>query len=140
MPHVPLSVPYFFFISSANAFSLGLSSNISVGSIPQMGSPVICVISSIVMETSLSSHTSPPCVTANSCLTHADAYWPLPKCGIFNNPRILVLSSPAAHLRGLVIVPPRGFTAIVSEKTCGASYGYFLSSTTSWSKNLSFPT
>ena len=100
MPLVPLSVPYFFFISSANAFSLDLSSIISAGSIPPVGRPVICTISSTVMGADLSSHTSPPCVTYNSCLTHAIAYWPLPKCGIFSNPRIHVLSSLVAHWCG----------------------------------------
>jgi hypothetical protein len=71
MPLVPLSVPYFFFISSANVFPLDLSSRISARSIPLVGRPVICMISSTVMGTGLSSHTSPPCVTTNSCLMHA---------------------------------------------------------------------
>jgi hypothetical protein len=49
MPLVPLAVPYFFFISSTNAFSLDLSSRINTGSIPRLGSPVICAISSKFM-------------------------------------------------------------------------------------------
>jgi hypothetical protein len=97
IPLVPLAVPYLFFISSANALSLDLSSRINTGSIPQLDSPVIYVISSKVMRTGLSSHISPPCVTANSCLTHVVTYWPLPKCKIFSNLKILVMSSPTAH-------------------------------------------
>jgi hypothetical protein len=100
MPLVPLSMPYLFFISYANIFSLDLLSIISAGSIPRVGSPIIYAISSTVMGMILSSHTSPPCVTANNCLMHAITYWPLLKCGIFNNPRIPVLSSPVAHWCG----------------------------------------
>jgi hypothetical protein len=84
IPLVPLAIPYFFFISSANAFSLDLLSRIYAGSMPRLGSPVIYAISSIVMGTGLSSHISPLCVTANSFLTHVVAYWPLPKCGSFS--------------------------------------------------------
>jgi hypothetical protein len=100
MPLVLPSVPYLFFISSSNFFSLDLSSRISAGSIPLVGRPVIYVISWTVMGMGLSSHISSPCVTVSSFLTHADAYWPLPKCGIFSNPRIPVLSNPVAHWCG----------------------------------------
>jgi hypothetical protein len=73
MPLVPLAVPYFFFISYANAFSLDLSSRISTGSIPRLGSPVIYALRSTIMGMGLSRHISPPFVTANSWLTHAIA-------------------------------------------------------------------
>jgi hypothetical protein len=94
MPLVPLSMPYFFFISYANVFSLDLLCKIITGSVPRVGRLVVCTISSTVVGMSLSNHISPPCVTANSFLMHDDAYWPLPKCGIFSDPRIHVLSSP----------------------------------------------
>jgi hypothetical protein len=97
MPLIPLAVPYFFFISSANALSLDFSSRINARSIPRVGNPVICAIRSTVMGMGFSSHMSPPCVIANSCLMHVVAYWPLPKCGSFSKPNIHVLSNPAAH-------------------------------------------
>jgi hypothetical protein len=140
MPLVPLAVPYFFFISSANAFSLDLSSRINAGSIPRIGNPVICAISSIVMGMGLSSHISPPCVTANNCLMHVVAYWPLPKCGSFSKPKILVLSSPAAHWCGWLIISPSRVMPMVCIKTLCASSGNLVSSDTSWLEYLSFPT
>jgi hypothetical protein len=91
MPLVPLAVPYFFFLSSSNAFSLDFSSRINVGSIPWVGNPMICVIRSAIMGIGLSSHVSPPCVTTNNFLTHVVAYWPLPKRGSFSKPNILVV-------------------------------------------------
>jgi hypothetical protein len=97
MPLVPLSVLYIFFISSTNVFSLDLSSRINAGYIPRVGGPIIYVISLTVMGKGLSNHTSPPCATSSSFLTHADTYWPLPRCGIFSNPRIAILSNPVAH-------------------------------------------
>jgi hypothetical protein len=130
MPLVPLAVPYFFFIYSANAFSLDLSSRIDAGSIPHVGNPVICVISSTVMGTGLSSDMSRPCVSVNSFLTHVVTYWPLPKCGIFNKPKILVLSSPVAHWCGWLIVSPSWFTDMVCVKTlCESSGNLVLSDT-----------
>ena len=140
MPLVPLSVPYFFFISSANVFSLNLSSIISVVSIPPVVKPVIYMISLTVMGMGVSCHTSPPCVKANNCLTHANVYWPLPKCGIFNNPRILVPSGWVAHWCGWVMVSLSWFMTIFCIKTCGARYGYLVSSAMSWYEYLSFPT
>jgi hypothetical protein len=97
MPLVPLAVPYLFFISSANDFSLDLSSRINVGSITRIGNPIICTISSIVMGMGLSSHMSPPCVITNNLLMYVVVYWPLPKCGRSNRPKIPIFSSPAAH-------------------------------------------
>jgi hypothetical protein len=100
MPLVLLVVSYFFFISSANAFSLDLSSRINAGSITQVGNPVICALRSTIMRTGLSNHMPPPCVTANSFLTHVFVYWPLPKCGSFSKPKIIVLSGLATHWCG----------------------------------------
>jgi hypothetical protein len=140
MPLVPLAVPYFFFISSASAFSLDLSSRINVGSIPRVGNPVICAIRSTVMGMGLSSHMSPPCVTANNCLMQVVVYWPLPKCGRVNRPKIPVLSSPVAHWYGWVISSPSRVVPMVSIKTLRASSGNLVSSDTSWYEYLSFPT
>jgi hypothetical protein len=93
----PLLVLYFFFISSANAFSFVLSSRNCAGYQPRDVSPLMYAMSSTSIETSCSSHRYPPCVTAISCLTQLFAYWPLPKCGRFNRPRMPVLTSPVAH-------------------------------------------
>jgi hypothetical protein len=97
IPLVPLEVPYFFFISSANAFSLDLSSRINVGSIPRLGSPIICAIILTVMGMGLPKHISPLCVNANNYLTHDVTYWPLQKSRSFNNLKMSILSSPTTH-------------------------------------------
>jgi hypothetical protein len=140
MPLVPLEVPYFFFISSTNAFSLDLSSRINTGSIPWIGNPVICAIISTVMGTGFSSHISPPCVIANIFLTHVVVYWPLPKCGSFRKPKIHVLSSPSTHWCGWLIVSPSQVTPMVYIKTRCKSSGNLVWYDTSWSEYLSFPT
>jgi hypothetical protein len=140
MPLVPLVVSYFFLISSANAFSLDLSSIISAGSIPRLGSPVIYTIRSTIMGMGLSSQISPPCVTANNFLTHDVAYWPLPKCGSFSDPKMPVRSNPTAHWCGWLIVSPSCLTTMFCIKTLGASSRYLVSSEMSWLEYLSFPT
>jgi hypothetical protein len=140
MPLVPLVVPCFFFISSSNAFSLDLSSKINAGSIPQIGNPVICAISSIVMGMGLSNHISSPCVIANSFLMHDVVYWPLPKCGSFSKPKILVLSNPASHWCGWLIVSPSWVMHMVCIRTLYPSSENLVSSDTSWSEYLSFLT
>jgi hypothetical protein len=93
----PLSVPYFFFISSTSALSFVLSSRNCAGSSPRDGIPVMYVIISTSIETSCSSHRYPPWVTAISCLMQLFAYWPLPMCGMSNRPRIPFLVSLDAH-------------------------------------------
>jgi hypothetical protein len=140
MPLVPLAVPYFFFISSSNAFSLDLLSRINTGSIPRVANPMICAIISTLTGTSFSSHMSPPCVTANNCLMHAVAYWPLPKCGSFNKPKIPILSNPASHWCGWLIVSPSWFTVMVYINTLCEISRNLVSFDTSWLKYLSFPT
>jgi hypothetical protein len=129
IPLVPLAVPYFFFFSSANAFSLDLSSRINAGSIPRVGNSVICAIRSTGMGTGLSSHMSPPCVTDNNYLTHA-----------ISKPKIHVLSSPAVHWCGWLIISPSWFTVMVYIKTLYEIFGNLVSSDTSWSKYLIFST
>jgi hypothetical protein len=140
MPLVPLEVPYFFFISSANAFSFDLSSIISARSIPWVSNPMICGLRSIVMGTGLSSYMSPPCATAKNCLMHVVIYVPLPKFGSFNKPKILVLSSPTAHWCGWLIISPSWFIAMVFIKILCASFRNLVSSDTSLLEYLSFPT
>jgi hypothetical protein len=140
MPLVPLVVPYFFFICSVDTFSMDLSSRINVGSIPRIGNPVICAISSIVMGTGLSSHMSPPCVTSNSCLMQVVAYWPLPKCSRFNNPKIHVFSKPTIHWCGWLIGSPNWFVLVVCINTFCARSGNLVLSDTSWYEYLSFLT
>jgi hypothetical protein len=100
IPRDPLSVPYFFFISSSSAFSFVLSSRNCVGSSPYDGSPVLYAISSTYIETSCSSHRYLPWVTSISCLMQFFAYWTLPKCEMSNRPRILFLASLVAHWTG----------------------------------------
>jgi hypothetical protein len=100
IPRDPLSVPYFFFISSSSAFSFVLSSRNCVGSSPYDGSPVLYAISSTYIETSCSSHRCPPRVNAISCLMQLFSYWPLLKCGMSNRPIIPFLVSLAAHWNG----------------------------------------
>jgi ABC-type Fe3+-siderophore transport system permease subunit len=51
----PLYVPYFFFISSASAFSFVLSSRNYVGVSPCVGSPMMYAMSSMSIETICSS-------------------------------------------------------------------------------------
>jgi hypothetical protein len=140
MPLIPLTVPYLFFISSASNFSLDFSSRINARSIPRVGKPVICAICSTIMGTGFSSHMSPPCVTANNFLMHVVVYWPLPKRGSFNKPKILVLSNPIAHRCGWLIVSPSCVTPMVCINTLYTSSGNLVSSDTSWYEYLSFPT
>jgi len=140
MSLVLLAVMYFFFISSTSKFSLDLSSIINAGSIPQLGSLVFCAIRSTIMGTSLSNQISPPFVTTNSYIIHAVTYWPLPKCGSFSNPKMHVRFSPIAHWCGWLIVSPSWLTTIFFIKTLGAISRYLVSSNTSCSEYLSFPT
>jgi hypothetical protein len=140
MPLVPLAVPYFFFISSASAFFLVLSAKNNAGSIPRIGNPIICAIISTVMGMGLSSHMSPPCVTANSFLTHVFVYLPLPKCGRSSRPRILVFSSPVSHWYGWLISSPTLIVPVICINTLCASSENLASYSTSWSEYLSFLT
>jgi maltodextrin utilization protein YvdJ len=97
---IPLSVSYFIFISSTSAFSFVLSLRNYAGSMPCDGSPVMCAMSFMSIEVSWSSHRSPTCVIAINCLTQLFLYWPLPKCGRSNRPKIPVSSSHVAHWTG----------------------------------------
>jgi hypothetical protein len=76
--------------------------------LPRDGSPVIKSMSSMSIETSSSTHRYPPWVTSISCLMQLFTSRPLPKCGISNRFRILVLASPAAHYFGWKIGSPKG--------------------------------
>jgi hypothetical protein len=69
-----LSMPYFFFIYLANAFSFVLSSRNCVGSSTHDGKHVMYEMSSTSIETSCSSHKHLPCVTAISFLMQLFAY------------------------------------------------------------------
>jgi hypothetical protein len=97
IPLVPLSVSYFFFIYSTISFSLVLSSKNNAGSIPWIGNLVRFAIRSIVMGMVLSIHITPPCLTSNNYVMHVIAYWPLPKCGRSNRPKIPIFSIPVPH-------------------------------------------
>jgi hypothetical protein len=139
MPLVPLEVPYFFFISFANTFSLDLLSRINAGSIPWVGNPVICSIRSTIMGMSLSSHMSPPCVTSKNYLMHAFMYQLLSKCGSLSKPKIPVLSILAAHWCVWLIISPSWVMPMVYINTLCASSRNLVSSDMSWYEYLSFP-
>jgi hypothetical protein len=83
------------------------------------------------MGTRLSSKSSPPFVTANSCLMHVFALWPLPKCGRSSRPRIPIFSSPFSHWYGWLVDSPTRVLLMVCVKTLCAS---------SRNMALSFPT
>jgi hypothetical protein len=95
--HDPLSMSYFFFISLASAFSFVLSSGNCVGSSPRDSRPVMYLMSSTSIEMIFSSHRYPPCVISIIFLTQFFSYWPLPKCGRSNRPRIPVLGNLVSH-------------------------------------------
>jgi hypothetical protein len=96
IPCVPLSVSYLFFISLESDLSFVLSLRNCAGSMPHDGSPMMCAMSSMSIETSLSSHISLPCLTAINCLMQLLEYCPMLKCGSSNRPKIPVFANLAS--------------------------------------------
>jgi hypothetical protein len=140
IPCVPLSVPYLFFISFASSFSFFLSSRNCVGSMPQDGNSVMCVIISTSIKTILSNQMSPACVNSNNCLTQPLVYYPLPKCGRSKRPKIPIFSNPFAHWSGWSIGSPTRFMPTVSKYTLFSNSTNLSMSITSWSNYFIFST
>jgi hypothetical protein len=77
IPSDPLSVPYFFFISSSREFSLICSSRYCVGLSPIDERHVMNEISSTSMETGSSIHRKSPWRTSINCLMHLSTSLPV---------------------------------------------------------------
>jgi len=134
----PVSMSYFLFISSAIYFSFVLSSRNILGSIPCDGSPMMCAMSSMSIETSYSIHTYSPCVTANNFFSQLVPYWPHPKSGRSKIPKIPVLANFVAHGTSLLIGSQKWSMATVYIYTLLANSGNLSMSLTSWSEYVNF--
>jgi ABC-type Fe3+-siderophore transport system permease subunit len=77
----PLSVPYFFFISSASTFSFVLSSSNCASVSPSDGSSVLYVMRSTSIEKIYSKHRYPLWVTSINFLVQLFACWPSQSVG-----------------------------------------------------------
>jgi hypothetical protein len=108
IPRDPLCLPYFFFISSSNAFSFDLSSRSCVGSSPHDGSPVMYAIISTFIQMSFSSHRYPPWVTSISFLTYCLCIGPSQSVGCPTSLESHFLASLVAHWTGWLIGSPKG--------------------------------
>jgi hypothetical protein len=136
IPRVPLSVSYFFFISFASDFSFVLSSMNCTGSMPQDGNLVMFSIISMSIETNLSNHISPPCVTSINCLTQILAYCPLPKCGRSSRPKMPIVSNPFFHWSSGSTSSPTSFMPTVYKYTLFVNSRNLLVSAKMWSDHF----
>jgi hypothetical protein len=128
----PILVPYFFFISSARAFSFPFSSRYYACFLPFDGRPMMNAMRSTSIDIGSSNQNNPPWRTANNCLMQLFTSFPLLKWGISIRLRILVYSKPVAHFFGCIIIFLNGPVPGLSMYTYDTNFGNLLVFKTLW--------